>query len=96
MKKTIAFALTLLAACTCAQAHPHAYVAQPVYPVYAAPAPAYYPPCVYRGSYAPSYGYGGGYGGGYAAPVYGAYAAPSISFGVGGGSSRVYFNIPLR
>lgn len=80
-----------------AVAHPHHYYQGPTYyypparvynppPVYYAPPPVYYsqPPVYYaQPNYCqPRYSYG--------------YNVPSVSFGVGGGRSRVYFNVPLR
>lgn len=73
-----------------AVAHPHHYYQEPTY--YYPPARVYNPPPVYYSQppvyysqpnyYQPRYSYG--------------YNVPSVSFGVGGGRSRVYFNIPLR
>jgi len=87
--KTILAALFL--STVAAVAHPHYYEGPTYYypptrvynppPVYCAPPPpVYYSRPTYNNY--PSYSYG--------------YGAPSISFGVGGGRSRVYFNIPLR
>lgn len=85
--KTILAALFL--STVAAVAHPYHYQ-EPTY--YYPPARVYNPPPVYyspppvyysQPNYCqPRYSYG--------------YNVPSISFGVGGGSSRVYFNIPLR
>ena len=90
MNKLI-IATVLIGIASVAQAHPYNYnnvaaaynYGYPLHNQYNS-APVYYgrPVRTYNRQVQQSYNYG--------------YAEPSISFGVGGGSSRVYFTIPLR